>query len=141
MSTSPKIRVIAVFPDTPTEAFMLTEGASIVDGRDFSIGQIQYAIDTGWIVIVDTRDQILNALEDSGIPYYLVYPGTECKDQYVCQARAHKRQVQADLLERFWDELLEDMYRRKRSHPLILGANMALHDVLRISGETLALVD
>lgn len=141
------MKIIAVMPYSGETEF-LARHPDVIDGRIpqaslqdtmYRLGQLVAESDrTGQALLVYASETVLNVLEDHGLSYYLVYPSADCKDEYVKRSEEvsdDKRNVVSKLYAIAWDDLLDDMHRRRKAYPMILGKCMLMNDMLTVNAE------
>lgn len=134
------MKIAAVFPYSGDDDFVRNHTGLLVDARlsestpqiaDRSVRMAEQAHDEGKPSIVMASPRVLNGLEDRGLDYYLVYPSAECKPEWIARTRLLDKRF-ADIAERLWDTLLDDLHCRRRARPLILGDGMLFSDILQL---------
>lgn len=135
------MKIIASFPFSGGDEFCAANKDQILDLRgQLGLVQLQNAIASGKPVMVHSSVNALNMLEDLGLSYYLVYPSAECKDEWVARIPKDKHS-HSHMISTLWESLLEDLYRRRRACPLILGGGMSISDVLYLQDDLVKLKD
>ena len=142
------MKIIAVMPYSGEAEFLHTH-PEVIDGRiqQTSLHETytrlqqlgEQSENTGRPLLVWASETVLNYLEDRGISYYLIYPSAECKDEYVkrsVEATDGQHNVISKLYDIAWDDLLDDLHRRRKAYPMILGKCMLMNDILTVKDAT-----
>lgn len=143
------MKIAATFPYSGDSEFVKQNAGLLVDARvsesdlraaERAVLLAKQAHDEGKPSVVFASPRILNGLEDHGLDYFLVYPSTEVKAEWIDRARAFDARF-ANIAERMWDSLLDDLHGRRRARPLILGEGMLFPDVLQLQNNSFILKD
>ncbi|RTK92898.1 MAG: hypothetical protein EKK64_11175, partial [Neisseriaceae bacterium] len=88
-------KVIAAFPGTgkstyykqhATEQIILDSDSSLFDKKDFPNNYIQHIknhLNKADIIFVSSHKIVRDALVEANIPFTLIYPNLDCKDEYL----------------------------------------------------------
>lgn len=109
-------RVVAAFPATGKttlvkncEGFIDSDSSTFTRGDDWPtnyITAIRDRLSEGWTVLVSTHAEVRQALADAGVPYTLVYPVSEAREEY--RKRMEERGSPPVLVTKVCDELWDD---------------------------------
>lgn len=84
------------------------------------------------IILVSTHKEVLKGLEEENIDYILVYPRSECKDEYLQRYKNRKSpQEFINLLDKKWDSFIEDLKNSNPTKRIILNPGEFIKDRIK----------
>ena len=134
-------KVYAVFPGVGKTHFAETAGPRVsdIDSRHFAkdqfpenyIAHIKTKLNSADIVLVTCHKVVLEALMKEGIPFKLVYPNRDLRQEYLerFKARGDKKQF-IESLEAKWNTLLDELERVRSAPHIVVKSGEYLRDVL-----------
>lgn len=138
-----KTKVYSAFPGVgkttyfnTTEKNVLDSDSSTFDKRNFPENYIEHierniqnpSVDK---ILVSSHKDVRDALVKKGIPYVLVYPDRNIKDEYIQRYKDRgNNDAFVDLLTKNWDNWMDEMEDQKGCHKVKLGSGQYLTDVI-----------
>ena len=84
------------------------------------------------MLLVSSHKDVRDALLNKGIPYVLVYPDRNIKDEYIQRYKDRgNNDAFVDLLNKNWDNWMDEMDNQEGCEKITLGPGQYLTDVLK----------
>ena len=82
-------------------------------------------------ILVSSHKDVRDALVKKGIPYVLVYPNREIKDEYIQRYKDRgNNDTFVDLLDKNWDNWMDEMDNQEGCYKVKIGSGQYLTDVI-----------
>jgi hypothetical protein len=82
-------------------------------------------------ILVSSHKDVRDALVKKGIPYVLVYPNRDIKDEYIKRYKDRgNNDAFVDLLDKNWDNWMDEMDNQEGCSKVKLGSGQYLTDVI-----------
>jgi hypothetical protein len=119
-----------------TEKNVLDSDSSKFDKREFPANYIDHikrnvTNDSVDKILVSSHKDVRDALHKEGIPFVLVYPEMELKDEYIQRYKERgNNDAFVKLLEQNWENWIDEMDNQKGCYRVKLGSGQYLVDVI-----------
>jgi hypothetical protein len=138
-----KTKVYSAFPGVgkttyfnTTDKNVLDSDSSKFDKKNFPANYIEHIerniqdpkVDK---ILVSSHKDVRDALVKKGIPYVLVYPNREIKDEYIQRYKDRgNNDTFVDLLDKNWDNWMDEMDNQEGCYKVKIGSGQYLTDVI-----------
>lgn len=136
-----KTIIVSAFPGTGKTYFWVNTDLEVVDSdfskfdkKDFPqnyINHIKSLIGVKDIILISSHDKVCDVLRQETIPYILVYPSRECKEEYLERYRNRNNDPKfIDLMDKRWDDFIASCYERSGCSHIVLAPGQYLSDII-----------
>ena len=138
-----KTKVYSAFPGVGKTTYFNTTDKNVLDSdsskfnkKNFPANYIEHIerniqdpkVDK---ILVSSHKDVRDALVKKGIPYVLVYPNREIKDEYIQRYKDRgNNDTFVDLLDKNWDNWMDEMDNQEGCYKVKIGSGQYLTDVI-----------